>query len=179
MKLSTLNLIFVHLSLLHSTLAIQVDCSMADTTPCDCIHPTNPNLNLPGTDCRVCRVVGELNCVLWGTNGMRYGPLCEDPTCPPYGTSTKCACDWKPKFHERLPCTSPGGECKCHPPNTNITIPGEKCEVCVENHTSGDVYWCGEKGNAKNRYGPLCLGEEFSPNCTGKGGCVCFWYPGT
>ncbi|KAF1996892.1 hypothetical protein P154DRAFT_579525 [Amniculicola lignicola CBS 123094] len=181
---SILPFLLLLLLLTPSITAIENDCSMADTTPCDCTFTTPPtDLNypnrtfiLPGTDCRVCRVVGQLNCVLWGSSGTRYGPLCEDSTNT---FPAKCISNWKPKVHDRLPCPVPAGDCHCKHINSTgtFTLPHEDtlegadfCTVCPR----GDELWCTEAGNKRNGYGPLCSGGRLRPTCEGKG-CYCNW----
>lgn len=76
-------------------------------------YSANSTTTLPGTDCRVCRINGDLICHLWGGPSL-YGPLCESKTCPqgkswldgPQGCEG-CYCDWGIKQHERMPCPTP------------------------------------------------------------------------
>ncbi|PSN72766.1 hypothetical protein BS50DRAFT_168196 [Corynespora cassiicola Philippines] len=165
--------------------SIKVDCSMSETTRCDCIYSPDPPWTMAGTDCRVCRVEGQLMCVLWGSPGTRYGPLCEEQECPNgsswedgNNTPGNCHCDWQPKEHERIPCPTPAGDCKCshvihHSTETSTsTLPGETCMVCPD--TSNGPYRCTEPGNRMNRFGPLCTGPELGLECTGKS-CICNW----
>lgn len=116
---------FIGLFLLNAV-ALEVDCSMSDSTRCDCIYSDSPRGSLMGTDCRVCRIDKQLMCVLWGSAGDRYGPLCEKPECPKgfswrdqKGTPQGCHCDWQPKEHERMPCTRPVN----HPCDSTFHLP--------------------------------------------------------
>ncbi|KAF2733213.1 hypothetical protein EJ04DRAFT_278240 [Polyplosphaeria fusca] len=132
---------------------------------------------------KVCRVEGLLSCVLMGSGGIRYGPLCEDAHCAPDTcTPAKCYREWQPKFHERMPCPWPGGDCKCarvyRGPSSTVTasLPGETCKVCPVDPNDGNTkYYCTEAGNKVNKYGPLCMGPNMTGSvCTGEG-CFCDW----
>ncbi|KAF2264519.1 hypothetical protein CC78DRAFT_616681 [Lojkania enalia] len=182
--MSSLFSIFALLTMvLQLAVAIENDCSMSDSTRCDCIFNDGPDGTLRGTDCRVCRVGKEMNlyCVLWGSYGQMYGPLCEDNKCVDgKGTPEGCFCDWQPKEHERVPCPTPAGDCKCEyvlrSPSVTVTsvLPGETCMICPVDMNGSISYQCTEIGNKKNGYGPLCTGPEFGPQCRGNG-CFCNW----
>lgn len=74
------------------------------------------------------------------------------------------------------------GECKCALTTYNGTqavttsLPGSVCTVCVA--TNKGPYMCTETGNKKNEFGPLCMGADLGPECTGRN-CVCNWGPST
>jgi len=71
------------------------------------------------------------------------------------------------------------GDCKCSfdritPSGTvTSTLPGATCTVCRGPNGEGP-YMCSETGNKKNTYGPVCMGAELGPQCTGRD-CVCNW----
>lgn len=112
MKLASQGARAIALLLLPLATAIEIDCSMSETTRCDCMYA--PGQILMGTDCRVCRIDKQLMCVLWYSSGNRYGPLCEPQKCPE-GSSWEdglktpggCYCDWQVKEHDRMPCPTP------------------------------------------------------------------------
>ncbi|KAF2018944.1 hypothetical protein BU24DRAFT_489000 [Aaosphaeria arxii CBS 175.79] len=172
--------------LLPLVTARDIDCSMSDSTRCDCIYQNGADNTMGGTDCRVCKVDGNFYCVLWGSPGWMYGPLCDATQCPP-GTTWldgkispgNCYCDWNVKPHDRYPCPTPAGDCKCSYDDitpsgtTTSTLPGATCVICPEGPAAGG-YYCTERGNRANKYGPVCMGNELGPQCTGKG-CVCNW----
>ncbi|KAF2680086.1 hypothetical protein K458DRAFT_393359 [Lentithecium fluviatile CBS 122367] len=190
MKLPPLPTFTPILAILSTASAVQIDCTMSDTTRCACTHaPTAKTpTTLPGTDCRVCTFDLIPLCVLWGSSGTRYGPLCEPSTCAPGKTwldgkdeGRGCYCDWAPKQLDRELCPTPAGDCKCThliyngTNTTTFSLPGQTCTVCPTTDASGhQTYQCTETGNKKNGYGPLCTGNELGPQCTGKG-CVCNW----
>lgn len=90
---------------------------------------------MSGEDCRVCRIDGSLYCVLWGSAGNMFGPLCDNQTCPPgyswldgKNTPERCYCDWQVKQHDRKPCPTTVREDR--PARSSVaSIPDPSCQV--------------------------------------------------